>query len=265
MDKLKQWIAFTVLGAVVIVAGGWFLLVSPKKGEAAGLDEQVVGQEGANSLLRTQLTVLQAQAKELPKKQAELAAVAAKLPDNPSLPALIRAITAASTSAGVVFVSVTPGAPVASVVAAPVAPAAPAPAGGAPAPAAQAVAPAGPAAPAAGAPAAPAVGTPAVAATGGVAGQLASIPVTLNVVGDYFEIEQFLANLENLPRALRVITLAMTPGLAPSAAGTSGSDAPTTSVDDGRSLTATITGTVFLAAGRPAATPVVAPVAVPAK
>ena len=38
------------------------------------------------------------------------------------------------------------------------------------------------------------------------------IPLTINVVGGYFEAEQFLANLENLPRALRVTNLTMTPG-----------------------------------------------------
>ena len=193
MDKLKQYVTLTVLGALVILAAGWFLLVSPKKGEATDLQEQAAQQVSANSVLQTQLQVLRAQAKELPKKQAELARVAAKIPDNPSLPALIRAITAASTSAGVEFVSVTPGPPAATVAAAPVAPADPA---AAPGPAA-AVAPA--------------------AAAGGSAGTLTSIPVALNVVGDYFEIEQFIANLENLPRALRVSNLTLAPGASPTA------------------------------------------------
>ena len=238
MDKLKQYVTLTVLGAVVILAAGWFLLVSPKKGEAADLQTQVATQVSANTVLETQLQVLRAQAKELPKKQAELARVAAKIPDNPSLPALIRAITAASTSAGVEFVSVAPGPPAALVAVAPVAPVAPATAG---APAAAA-----PAAPVA--PAAPAVET------------LAAIPLTLNVVGDYFEIEQFLANLENLPRALRVANLSLAPGTSP----TAGNSTPS-STEDGRTLSSTITGSVFMAAGRPVATPVVAPVAASAK
>ena len=241
MDKLKQYVTLTVLGAVVILAAGWFLLVSPKKGEAADLQTQVATQVSANAVLETQLQVLRAQAKELPKKQAELARVAAKIPDNPSLPALIRAITAASTSAGVEFVSVAPGPPAALVAAAPVAPVAPAAAGGT-----AAAAPAAPTAPVA--PAAPAAGT------------LAAIPLTLNVVGDYFEIEQFIASLENLPRALRVGNLKLVPGTSP----TAGSSAPS-STEDGRTLSSVITGSVFMAAGRPVATPVVAPVAAPAK
>ena len=241
MDKLKQYVTLTVLGAVVILAAGWFLLVSPKKGEATELQTQVAAQVSANSVLETQLQVLRAQAKELPKRQAELARVAAKIPDNPSLPALIRAITAASTSAGVEFVSVAPGTPSAVAVTAPVAPAA-----GAPADSSAAAA-----APPAAAPAVPAAGP---------AGALAAIPLTLNVVGDYFEIEQFLANLENLPRALQVTNLSLAPGLSP----TAGNSAPS-STEDGRTLSSTITGSVFMAAGRPVATPVVAPVAAPAK
>lgn len=239
MDKVKQYVLLTVLGAVVIMAAGWFLLISPKKTEATELQEQAASQVSANAVLSTQLEVLKAQAKDLPKKQAELARVAAKIPDNPSLPALIRALTAASTKAGVEFVSVTPGPPAAVVAAAPAAP----------------VAPADPAAAAAPAPAAAAPAAPA----GGVAGTLAGIPVSLNVVGDYFEIEQFIAELENLPRALRVSNLTLAPGASP----TAGQDAAT-STEDGRTLTSTITGSVFMAAGRPAATPVVAPVAAPA-
>ncbi len=237
MDKLQQWVALTVVGAIAILAAGWFLLVSPKRSEAADLRAQAESQDVANAALETQLQVLKAQAKDLPKKQAELAAVAAKIPDNPGLPALIRALTVASTSAGVEFVSVAPGAPVAAVAAAPAAVvAAPEPnADGTVAAAAVAAAP---------------VST---------AGQLMTIPLAINVVGDYFEVEQFLANLEDLPRSLRVANLTLAPGSSPTSKTTGAS------ADDGRSLTSTITGEVFLAAGRPVATAVVAPSAAPAK
>jgi Tfp pilus assembly protein PilO len=235
MDKLKQWVALTVAGCLALMAAGWFLLVSPKRGEAADLRAQTAAQEAVNAQLRTQLQVLQAQAKDLPKKQADLARVAAKIPDNPALPGLIRALTAASESAGVQLVSVTPGAPTAVEVApaaAPVAPdAAPADAAAAPAPAAPAT---------------------------GAAGSLALISLSMDVVGGYFEVEQFLANVENLPRALRVTNLTLAPGASP----TKKSEGSTS---DGRTLTSTITGSVFMAANRPPATPVVAPTAAPAK
>lgn len=237
MGKLKQWTALTLLGCLALVAAGWFLLVSPKRGEAVELREQAASQESMNATLRTKLEMLRSQAKDLPKKQADLARVAAKIPDNPGLPALIRALTAASTSAGVQLVSVTPGPPVAVVGAA-------APAAGAPA------------APPAGAPAAPAAGAAApAAAPAGPA--LSEIPIAVNVVGGYFEVEQFVASLENLPRALRVKNLTLIPG---------GSTVPGegASAEDGRVLTATLSGSVFMAPGRQAATPVVVPTAAPA-
>jgi len=230
MDKLKQYIVLTVLGSIVVLAAGWFLLVSPKRSEAAELRAQAETQQGANAQLRTQLTVLKAQAKDLPKQQAKLAAVAAKIPDNPALPALIRALVTASTSAGVELISVTPGAPTAGAPAAAAAPVAP-PAGAA----------------------APAPGAAAAAAPVGVAGQLATIPLSLNVAGGYFQIQTLLANLENLPRSMRVTTFSLAPGANPLKKQTS------SSAEDGRTLTTTITGQVFMAANRPPATPVIVP------
>jgi len=184
--------------------------------------------------LQTKLTVLKAQAKDLPKQQARLAAVAAKIPDNPALPALIRALTTASTSAGIELVSVTPGAPAALGAAAPAAPAAP-------------VAPAAPAAPAA-------AGAAAAPAAGASAGQLASIPLTLSIAGSYFQVQQFIANLENLPRSMRITNLTLAPGANPVKKAPTGA-----AVDDGKTLTTTVIGQVYMAANRPPATAVTVP------
>ncbi|MCW2678953.1 MAG: hypothetical protein JWM62_354 [Frankiales bacterium] len=222
MDKLKQWVALTLLGCLGIMVAGWFLLVAPKRGEAAEVRAQADAQESTNAGLRTQLEVLKAQAKDLPKKQADLARVAAKIPDNPGLPALIRALTAASASAGVQLTSVTPGTPSAVVSTALTAPAA--------------------------TPAQPAAAGATTTSSSGLAG----IPLTLSITGGYFETSQFLANLENLPRALRVTNLAVAPGSA-----STGGAAATAS--DGRSVTSTITGAVYMASARPAAAPVSIP------
>ena len=222
MDKLKMYVAFTVLGCLMVLAAGWFLLVSPKRSQVAQLETQAAGQVSSNAILSTQLANLKAKAKDLPKQKARLAAVAAKIPDNPALPALIRALSTAADAAGVELVTVTPGPPTAVVATA---------------------------TGAAGAPAAPGAPGSAAAASG-----LSQIPLTLNLAGGYFQVEQFVANLENLPRSMRITNLTMTPGanpMKPTAAGTP---------DDGHVLTATVTGTVFMAgAAAPAA--VAAPVA----
>jgi type IV pilus assembly protein PilO len=226
MDKLKQYVVFTVLGCLVVLAAGWFLLVSPKRSDAAALRTQSASQVSSNAQLENQLQVLKAQAKDLPKQQAKLAAVAAKIPDNPALPAMIRALTGASTAAGVELVSVTPSTPVAVAAAAPTATVQ---AGGTKSAGATAVAP-------------------------NAAGVLTSIPVALNVVGGYFQVEQFVASLENLPRSMRVSNINMVPGLNPLKANPTSAN-----VADGRSLTTTITGQVFMAANRPTATAVTVP------
>src|SRR5919107_1682724 len=100
MEKLKQYVVLTVLGCLVVLAAGWFLLVSPKKSDAAALRTQTEQVSVDNAALSTKLQVLKAQAKALPKQQAKLAAVAAKIPDNPALPTLIRDLTAAADDAG---------------------------------------------------------------------------------------------------------------------------------------------------------------------
>jgi Tfp pilus assembly protein PilO len=231
MDKLKQWVTLTLVASVFIVAAGWFLAVGPKRSEAAELRRQAEEQLATNSTLETQLQVLRAQAKDLPKEQAKLAAVAAKIPADPALPSLVRALLDASERAGVDLVSVAPGAPELVAAAAPVAVPAPA---------------AGQSAPVAGAPVAPA------APVAGPAGQLANIPVAITVVGDFFEVQQFMSALETLPRALRVSDLTMSPGTAP----TDKSETPT---DDGRRLSTQISGIAFMAANRPPATAATVP------
>ncbi len=239
MDKLKQWVALTAVGCLAVLAAGWFLVVSPKRAEADDLATQASAQQSKNAGLRQQLAVLKSQAKSLPQQQARLAAVAAKIPDNPALPALIRALDTAADAAGVELVSITPSAPTALT------------AGTTP------VAPTGVIAPAR------------AGATSATTGLLSSIGVTVNVVGGYFEMEQFLDALESLPRAFKVTAFTAAPGTnpvkPPPAAPTGTAGAPTAApaaapTDDGRILTATVTGQVFLAAGRAAATPVTVPV-----
>ena len=229
MDKLKQWIAFTVLGVLAVLAAGWFLLVSPKRADADALGQQAAAQVTANSMLQTQLAVLKSQAKNLPQQQAQLAKVAAKIPDNPAEPALIRALDSAATAAGVELVSISPSLPAAAA-----------------APAAATV----PVAPGA-AKAVPKVGAP-VAPAG--AGSLQSISVAISVVGNYFQIEQFFNGLEHLSRATKVTGFSLAPGANPVKAAAAGATA-----DDGKTLTTTITAQVYMATGRPPAVAVTVP------
>lgn len=211
MDKVKQWAALTGVVVLAVLAAGWFLLVSPERAQASDLQSQAAAQQSAAAALQTQLAVLKAQAKDLPKQQAKLAAVEAKIPSEPAMPALIRALTAAATASGVEFVSLVPGAPT------------PVDAAAATTPAAAGAAP---------------------TAAGGSAGTLSAIPVAINVIGGYYEVEQYVAALEDLSRAFRLVNLSIAPGTSSVAGGKTASAASAT---DGKSLATTITGQVFLA------------------
>ena len=101
MDKMRQWTMLTLISVVVIVAAGWFLVVSKQKHKAAELRTQVTGQQATNAGLQSQVSQLEQQKKGLPAQQALLARAAQRIPDNPALPALIRQLsTAADATCG---------------------------------------------------------------------------------------------------------------------------------------------------------------------
>lgn len=229
MAKARQWSLLTAVAVVAVLAAGWFLLISPKHAEAGRLRADATTQSGVNDTLRAQITALTAQARKLPQQRARLAVLATKIPDNPALPALIRTLRDAADRAGVDLVSLQPGAPGAF---------------------------ASGAVPGAAAPAAPAVpGVPAGGAAAAGAGQLLAIPITVQVSGGFYQLEQFLTNLEDMPRSLLVGQLTVAPA---GGAATTGLPAgvPPAGVSGGTStgaLTASITGRVFMATARPAA------------
>jgi Tfp pilus assembly protein PilO len=176
MTDTRKWSALAAVLVVAIFAAGWFLLVSPKRGDAAEIRQQAVTKAQANSRLQEQIAMLQEQLKDLPQQQATLASLRTKIPNNPALPALIRDLTAAGKKAGVSIDSMAPSAPAALVAA----PAAAVTATGA---AGKSSAPAAPAAP---------------------PQTLYQVPLALNVTGSYFELEHFLSKLESNPRSLLV-------------------------------------------------------------
>ncbi len=217
MNRLNQYIALTVLGVLVVVAAGWFLLVSPQRAKAAEVRASVAQVQSDNAVLVTKLRMLRQERDNLPRVQAELAAVAAKIPDNRALPALIRSLTTVTTGAGVDLLTITPAATTVA------------------APTAAAAAPV--------APVRPTAGLPRVSSV--AAGQLGTIPVSLAVVGSYFNIERFLNGLEGLPRAMRVTSVSLATGGSPI-------EPPGVKPPPGL-LTASIQAQVFQAVGRAAA------------
>jgi Tfp pilus assembly protein PilO len=111
MAKLRNHVAIAGLLALVMLAAGWFMLVSPQRSKAAGFRADAAQTRSASSALQTQLALLKAQAKQLPKQQARLHAIAVKVPSNPAEPALVRLLTKAAKDAGVDLSSIAPATP----------------------------------------------------------------------------------------------------------------------------------------------------------
>lgn len=247
MTKLRQLWLLTALASVAILAGGYFLLVSPKAGKAASLRDEAETQQSANNRLRAQIAQLNRQKKDLPRQQAELEKFAAKIPNNPALPSLIRSLSDAADNAGVELVSLSPGAP--ALVAATV--------------------PGGTTAAAAGTTATTAstttttststTGTKTAAAPAAPAMlPLASIPIAVEVTGSYSQVSQFLSEIEGLSRAFLVNGFNVNPGdSGPQAKKPSGGSTTGGPRYDG-TLTMQITGQLYMTTKVAPAAPVAA-------
>lgn len=109
MNRAKMWYALAGLLAFVVVAVGWFALVSPQRDSAATLREQLVDQEARNAQTTAQVASLRKQAEGLPELKAKLAALNARVPTADEVPDLLRAITAQAADAGTSLQSVSPG------------------------------------------------------------------------------------------------------------------------------------------------------------
>ena len=172
--------------------------------------------------------MLQEQQKGLPTQQAQLAAMRTQIPTNPALPSLVRDLTAAAKKAGVSIDSMTPAPPVA-LVEAPATTVAPTTSGDETA--------------SSGSTAAKKPLTHDAAPTSA----LFKVPLGLSVTGSYFELEQFVSQIERLRRSFLVTGFALT-------------EAATSDAAPG-DLTVVIDGRVFLSQPTTATTttPVVAP------
>ena len=214
MTKTRTWSAATAGLCVLLILAAYFLLIAPKRAEAADLRDQTVAQDQANQQTQLKTQQLKAQYAQLPAKQAELAVIKQQLPDNPALPGLIRTLSAMADASGVTLVSL--------------APAPPAPFAGAAAPAAPVVAPA-------------AAGTAASAGT-----QLLGIATTMVVTGDYASSTLFVQKLQAASKAsgsqLSRAFLVQSIKLAPFATAGTG----TTSAAKKGQVQTTVTGQVFV-------------------
>lgn len=220
MTRTSAWTLGTTGLCVALSAASWFLLIQPERAEAAETREQTVAAEQANAQLQVRIEQLRQEYADLPARQAELAAIRQALPEEPALASLIRDINTAAVDSGIVVDAVTTGA--ASAVVDPAA--LTAVEEGAPAEGAEGTEEDGAAegeepAEATGEPSAPPVdpdadggavpadgGAGVSEVPGGPAGAvLASIPLTIDTTGDFYQSNLLVKNLQTeIARALLI-------------------------------------------------------------
>ena len=211
----RLWIAGTAALSVLLVLAAWFLLIAPKRAQAADLRQQTVDTAASNATLEARVAELKLQSAELPARKAELDLGRRAMPQDPELATLTRDLSAIAADTGVTLMSITPGVPAAVLS---TTPAAAAPAGD----------PAAASDPAAAAAAAP-------TATG-----LSQISLSVQVVGPFAASTAFLDRVQtDLERALAVDGLNVQ---AEKAADATGGKPAVTNGD----VTFTLTGRVFV-------------------
>jgi Tfp pilus assembly protein PilO len=186
MTRTRQWSMGTAVLVLLILVGGWFLVVAPKHASADDLRASTTTQESTNLTLAAQVSMLKAQQAGLPAQEAKLALIRQHIPDNPALPSFIRSLSALSKASNVTLQTIAPAPPTAST--------------------SPAVAPSG-------------------TKPTGVVPQLQSVSLTINLIGTYANLELFLNKLETLKRSFLLTGVQMAPGSA-TATGTTVSSGP---------------------------------------
>ena len=164
-DRTVRWSFGALALCLVLLVAAWFFLVTPRRDEAALLREQKVNSDLQASQLEVKLAQLESQAKELPAQKKKLKEIAKELPPDADVPKYIRTLDTISTEAGVTMKSITPGTPVLVTLAA-------------------------------------SAGTEAAAASAntsglGAPGDLVSLPMNLEIDGDYYQLSSWLKALQS--------------------------------------------------------------------
>jgi hypothetical protein len=237
MTKIRYVAVIAIVGLFAILGAGYYFVLSPQKASAAKVHTNLTTQQAANGNLQIQLARLKKEETQVPIEQARIAAIGQRVPTSPEMPSYVRFLNSAALKAHVELVSVAPGAPApVTLLAPPVT---------APAPTTPAAGSKTSAAPAPAAPAAPTTSA------------LSAINVTMNIVGGYFAVQQFLTSLEASTRATVVTSVTMLPGVVPQPANAKGQS---TAVSY-KTLQTTVVATIYLSNTPPASATTVVPAA----
>jgi len=110
--KAASWTAATVVFALILMVGSWFLLISPKLDEAAEVEASTEDVQSRNDLLVIQNARLAADFARLDEYRASIAAIRVKLPAAAELSELTRTLDELAEDHELTIVALAPSTPV---------------------------------------------------------------------------------------------------------------------------------------------------------
>ena len=179
-NRTARWALGTVALCLVLLVAAWFLLISPRRDDAATLRQQATSTDEQAQLLTIKLTQLKSKAADLPQQKAKLKQIAAELTPDADIPKYLNDLQDTSVAAGVKLLSVTPATPTLVTLTG--------------------------------------TGTAAAAVTGSAAGlgqpgDLVSLPMNLTLSGDYYQLSEWLKQVQTkVSRSYLVTGFTLTPG-----------------------------------------------------
>ncbi len=112
-SKSQTWVVGTVLAGLLILVGAWFLLISPKRAETATARDDNDAALFEQDQLRSRLAVLQEQSTHMGEYQDEIDVIGVQIPSEPQVAAYVRSLQGLATQYGVTITEVSPGLPIA--------------------------------------------------------------------------------------------------------------------------------------------------------
>lgn len=112
-SKTASWITGTVVLALLLVAGGWFLLIGPVFATAGETRLQAQSVRESNEALAQRITQLAKQFENLDQYKAELAALRAQVPTAAQQSEYLRELQTIADANGVTLTTLTPSTPTA--------------------------------------------------------------------------------------------------------------------------------------------------------
>jgi Tfp pilus assembly protein PilO len=107
----RLWILISTVVCIALLAGGWFIGVSPNLAAAAEADEQRAGVQAQNDSLRAELSSLRAASEEMPEMTGRLDKLQGSIPPGVHGSQFLAEFDRLVTGAGVTVESIALGAP----------------------------------------------------------------------------------------------------------------------------------------------------------